>query len=564
VANRIYIAIGLLAILFLGAAFVVPWLIDWNSYKPRMEQMTAEALGIEVAIEGDMAFTLLPQPRMRIEGVRLGPATNPLAEAEFVEANFSLMDFLRDRFMVTQLRLVRPRINLTIDETGHLETPVTLAETANASNVSIQQARFEDAVLTVSDMRSGESRAVTGFSGDMRMTGVRGPFVLQGGGEFEGAGYTARLGTSELNAAGQMQLSAFVRPVDGRYSVTLEGLLSTGANPNFEGQGIYRQAAAATCCRSSRPAASSAHFNVAPTFQWEQRGHDDGGSFDYDTYAFVVGSAVLVAGVTGSMAENWHTQNRAFRQQSLALAEIDELKDRFLAITSHEIRGPLTAIIAGIDTVWRRGHRLTDEQRERLLEMVSRQSHHVARLVDDLLTTSQLQAGKLTLQLDWAELAPAFESALEAASAKRRSHQLEVDIEPLQARLDSARVEQIVRNLVENAYKYTPDRTRVRVAGRSGPEGVVIEVADDGEGIPEDKREYLFQAFTRIEATTAGKDGVGLGLYVVSQLVAAMDGHIDMTSSSSGTTFVVHLPCALRPADERQVEVARDPAQAHA
>ena len=175
--------------------------------------------------------------------------------------------------------------------------------------------------------------------------------------------------------------------------------------------------------------------------------------FDVNGYVFVVGLAVLIAGVTGTMADNWYAQNHAFRQQTLALAEVGQLKDRFLAITSHEIRGPLTAIIAGVDTVWGRGYRLTADQRERLLAMISRQGHHVSRLVDDLLVSSQLQAGKLALQPDWAELPATIDGALEAAAPKRQGHRLEVDIEPLTCRIDSSRVEQIVRNLVENAYK---------------------------------------------------------------------------------------------------------------
>jgi signal transduction histidine kinase len=265
--------------------------------------------------------------------------------------------------------------------------------------------------------------------------------------------------------------------------------------------------------------------------------------FDFNTYVFVVGLAVLIAGVTGSMAEDWHAQSRAFALQSLKLSEVDKLKDRFLAITSHEIRGPLTAIIAGVDTMHRRGDRLTTDQRERLLEMVSRQGHHVARLVDDLLVTSQLQAGKLTLQDEWAELESVIHQALDAATPKRRSHQLEVFIAPLRCRLDASRVGQIVRNLVENAYKYTPERTRVAVTAREVVGGIAIEVSDEGDGIPVDKRAQLFEAFSRIEQTSAGQDGVGLGLYVVSQLTAAMEGHIDLSSSSRGTTFTIHLPC---------------------
>jgi signal transduction histidine kinase len=282
------------------------------------------------------------------------------------------------------------------------------------------------------------------------------------------------------------------------------------------------------------------------------------GPFDVNTYIFVVGLAVLVAGVTGSMADNWHTQRRAFEEQRLKLAEVDQLKDRFLAITSHEIRGPLTAIIAGVDTVWRRGSRLSDEQKDRLLEMVSRQGHHVARLVDDLLITSQLQAGKLALQRDWVELHATIGQALEAARAKRRGHQLEVFVEPLRCMVDASRVGQVVRNLVENAYKYTPERTRVAVAARRVTAGIQIEVADGGGGIPPDKRDRLFEAFGRIDESNGGQEGVGLGLYVVRQLIAAMDGHIDVSSSTRGTTFTIYLPCPHEPLERPQLGLVRD------
>lgn len=240
-ANRIYIAIGLIAILFLGAAFAVPWFIDWNAYKERMEQMAAEALGVEVAIAGDMDFTLLPQPRLHFEDVRLGPDDNPAGSAALVEADLSLMDFLRDRFTVTELRLIQPRINLVIDEAGHLTTPIALAETASVSNVSITSALFDEAALAVTDRRSGRTLEVSSFGGQMGMAALRGPFALQGLARFDDLDYIVRLTTSAMNADGAMQLSAFVRPLDGQYSTTLEGRLDTGSAPRFEGQMTYRQ-----------------------------------------------------------------------------------------------------------------------------------------------------------------------------------------------------------------------------------------------------------------------------------------------------------------------------------
>src|ERR687892_1431722 len=276
--------------------------------------------------------------------------------------------------------------------------------------------------------------------------------------------------------------------------------------------------------------------------------------FDLTTYTFVTGLAILVAGVAGTMAENWRRQHEAFMLQSLKLSEVDRLKDRFLAVTSHEIRGPLTAIIAGVDTVLKRGDRLRQDQRVNLLEMVSTQGHQLARLVDDILLTSELQR-QIALNPQWTELDSIIDRAVEGAAGKRRSHQLEIFVEPLRCLLDQARVTQIVRNLVENAYKYTADRTRVAVTARGETNGVVIEVHDDGEGIPPDRRDQLFEAFHRIEETAAGQDGVGLGLYVVSQLVAAMGGRIDLASSSKGTTFAISLPCPTMALESQLLEV---------
>ncbi|MDQ4126182.1 MAG: HAMP domain-containing histidine kinase [Actinomycetota bacterium] len=268
-----------------------------------------------------------------------------------------------------------------------------------------------------------------------------------------------------------------------------------------------------------------------------------GEAFDLSTYVFVMCLSFLIAGVTGSMAENWHTQSEALRVQGLRLAELDRLKDRFLAITSHEIRGPLTAIIGGIDTVRKRLDTLTTEQRDGLLDMTAQQGRQLARMVDDLLITSQLQGGNLKLHPSPCNLPETIQGALDAAASKRRDHRLEVFVEPLSCVVDGARISQVVRNLVENAYKYTPKRSRVSVTARAEPGGISIKVDDDGPGIPEGKRDTMFDAFTRVEETAAGREGAGLGLFVVGQLVDAMGGHIDVTSSSDGTCFAIHVPC---------------------
>jgi len=272
-----------------------------------------------------------------------------------------------------------------------------------------------------------------------------------------------------------------------------------------------------------------------------------GETFQSTTYIFAVGLMGLMAGSTGVMAEGWRIQKDTFERQALKLAEADRIKDRFLAITSHEFRGPLTAIIMGVDTVRKKRDRLPPEQLDKLLEMVSSQGNQLARLVDDLLITSQLQTHQLNLQPAWCDLQVAIDRAVEGAESKRRAHLLEIFVEPLHCVLDEARLGQVVRNLVENAYKYTPDHSCVAVTAKAEEEGLVLVVADEGPGLPEDHREQLFEAFSRIHETSAGKDGVGLGLFVVSQLIGAMDGRIDLKSSRAGATFSIHVPCEMRP-----------------
>ncbi|MCF6302733.1 MAG: AsmA family protein, partial [Devosiaceae bacterium] len=103
VLNRLYIVVGILAILILGAAFVVPRLMDWNDYRARLEALAEANLGTDVIIGGKIEFTLLPQPKIRFGKTFIGAAFSPMLEIDSIEAEFSLMDFLRDQFVITKL-----------------------------------------------------------------------------------------------------------------------------------------------------------------------------------------------------------------------------------------------------------------------------------------------------------------------------------------------------------------------------------------------------------------------------------------------------------------------------
>ncbi|WP_424982887.1 AsmA family protein [Maritalea sp. S77] len=225
--NRVYIAIGILLILVMAAAFVVPRLYDWNVYRERVEAIAAEALGTDVAIRGDMGFTLLPQPQMVISDIVVGDAETPLLEIERADAHLNLMEFLRDIYAVQQLNLDGLKLHLTVDEQGEWRMPIQLPQGVRQGNVSIEDAVLSNAEIVLADQRTGESWRMDRINGNLSAAGLRGPFALDATGQMQNEDYLLRLSSSELNNAGQMRLNSLIAPTDRRFSLTTEGLLST-------------------------------------------------------------------------------------------------------------------------------------------------------------------------------------------------------------------------------------------------------------------------------------------------------------------------------------------------
>ncbi len=240
--NRLYIVIGTLAILVLGAGFVVPHLIDWSGYRARIETLAEASLGTDVIIGGDIRFTLLPRPRVEFGNTVVGPALSPLVEIRSVVADFSLMDFLRDRFTITSLELVSPTLTLRIGREGMVEFPLELTETFEAGNLSVARADIIGGRLRFIDERADQMWEFEEFAGDLSASGVRGPFSLRGVGRLGERPHMVRLNLSVLNRDLEAQASFFWKPVDGAYSISGEGVVAFGERPGFEGETVFRRA----------------------------------------------------------------------------------------------------------------------------------------------------------------------------------------------------------------------------------------------------------------------------------------------------------------------------------
>ncbi|MHA6297671.1 AsmA family protein [Devosia sp. CAU 1758] len=238
--NRIYIVVGMFAILVLAGAFIAPRFIQWGDYRDRMEVLASGVLGADVTIRGDISFSLLPSPRLAFSDVVVGDPEGPAATVGAVEAEFVLMDFLRDIYNVTALSLEAPVVHLTVDENGLFGSGVDLS--GAGSGVALEHARIANGSIRLEDLRSAETFVVDRIDGDLRLSSFSGPFQFQGGADYGEARYDLRVNSGSADAEGRARISSYVREALGTFSVTVEGVLTAGAAPRFEGNLAYRQA----------------------------------------------------------------------------------------------------------------------------------------------------------------------------------------------------------------------------------------------------------------------------------------------------------------------------------
>jgi signal transduction histidine kinase len=238
---------------------------------------------------------------------------------------------------------------------------------------------------------------------------------------------------------------------------------------------------------------------------------------------------------------------RARQEETLKrLRELDEMKSDFIAITSHELRTPLSAVRGFVDMLRRRGADLDPAETEEFLGIIALQTDRLIRLVEDLLVVSRIEAGKLVLDPGEITTADLLDQLMQGLS--EHSHRVRIRLDPDAPEsllVDMQRLLQVLTNLLQNALKYSPDGSPVEVAASSTAEGTVtFTVTDHGPGIQPSEVERIFERFHQTEAAQTRKsEGFGLGLYITRQLVEAMGGWIDVTSSvGTGSTFSVTIP----------------------
>lgn len=235
------------------------------------------------------------------------------------------------------------------------------------------------------------------------------------------------------------------------------------------------------------------------------------------------------------------------RRRTRELEEADRQKDQFLAAVAHEMRSPL-AVLTNVAQLLNAPD-AGGAAKQRALDALTRQTTHMACLVEDLLDLSRVRRGKVTLRREAVDLGTVLSSAVEMSRSlvEFRKHLLEVApfASPLWVSGDPIRLVQVVANLLTNAAKYTPEGGHILISA-TGEAGVaVIRVRDDGVGIPREMLSRVFDLFTRVGPAADGRaEGLGIGLALVRRLVELHGGTVEAISEGSGrgSEFVVRLP----------------------
>jgi two-component system sensor histidine kinase KdpD len=231
-----------------------------------------------------------------------------------------------------------------------------------------------------------------------------------------------------------------------------------------------------------------------------------------------------------------------------ALRRSDALKTALLRAVSHDLRSPLTAILASADALASSGLSLEDEDRLGLAETIRDEAARLDRVVGQLLDLSRLEAGAVEPHRELWHVDELVGQALTGLGAGAARVRLEIGPETPPVEVDAAQVERALANLIDNALHYSPPGSGVLVRAESGATELRLHVVDRGPGLPDEERDALFQPFRR---GSAGALGSGLGLSIARGFAEANGGRLWAQDDPGGGHLVLSLPLAGRPAAVR-------------
>jgi signal transduction histidine kinase len=226
--------------------------------------------------------------------------------------------------------------------------------------------------------------------------------------------------------------------------------------------------------------------------------------------------------------------------------EIDQAKDSFIALASHELKTPITTIKGYAQSTLRNLEAYDGARLARTLTIINEQANRITRLVNEMLDVSRMESQTLTLNLEQFDLREVVEEV--ASNQALISPEFELDLQlpegPLVVEADRQRLEQVLTNLVQNAVKYSGERKHIEVAAWVEGQEVIASVRDYGVGIPAAQQSRVFQRFFRASnVSTSNYSGLGLGLFISHGIITRHGGRMWLESTEGeGSTFYFALP----------------------
>ncbi len=262
-------------------------------------------------------------------------------------------------------------------------------------------------------------------------------------------------------------------------------------------------------------------------------------------YPITIAIMLIVSIVTVTLAIQ-NIRNIEEKERAALLAKNEQLRADLLRAISHDLRTPLTSISGNAANLLANDAKLDDEARHQIFLDIYDDSFWLINLVENLLSITRIEDGRMNLRLSTELVGEVIEEALRHANRKSSEHTIQVDLpdELLLARMDARLIVQVLINLVDNAVKYTPAGSTITVAARQQDGFAALSVTDNGPGIPPQLQSHVFDMFYTGEHTVAdSRRSLGLGLALCKTIVDAHGGTITLTDNiPHGCVFTFTVP----------------------
>lgn len=233
-------------------------------------------------------------------------------------------------------------------------------------------------------------------------------------------------------------------------------------------------------------------------------------------------------------------------EQNKSLKDLDRAKDKFIALTTHELRTPLSAMIATSEVLHLKLYD-TDEERDAFIKTIYTEGLHLLEIVNDILDFSKIQAGKMDFFVGHHDIKPAVDMLVttfaQMAESKNLKIEAQFDGNELKAYFDPLRFKQAFSNVLNNAIKFTHPDTTIRVRAWISDNKLNVSVRDQGPGIPAEARDKVFNEFETVGNVKTHHKGTGLGMPISKKIMDSMGGSITLdTEEGRGACFTLTMP----------------------